>query len=79
VGSKRGDYGRSSLDRDYWLRRCEGFRVEAPEGRIGDVRGIRFGANAEPEALELRAGLLGRRTLLIAVQDVETVISDERR
>jgi hypothetical protein len=69
----------SSFGLEYWLRRCEGFRVEAPGGRIGQVRSIRFGDSAEPEVLEVRAGLLGRRTLLISVDDVETIISEERR
>jgi hypothetical protein len=48
-------------------------------GRIGQVRSIRFGDSAEPEVLEVRAGLLGRRMLLISIADVETIIPDERR
>jgi hypothetical protein len=76
---KGAEHLESSFGREYWLRRCEGFRVEAPGGRIGQVRSIRFGDSAEPEVLEVRAGLLGRRTLLIPVSDVETIISKERR
>jgi hypothetical protein len=73
------EHRQSSFGREYWLRRCEGFRVEAPGGRIGQVRSVRFGDSAEPEVLEVRAGLLGRRTLLISVADVETIIPEERR
>ena len=53
-----GDAGhrQSRFGLDYWLRRCEGFRVDGPAGRSGHVRGIRFGDAAEPKALEVRAG-----------------------
>jgi hypothetical protein len=62
------------------LRRCEGFRVDGPDGRIGYVRGgIRFGDSADPEALEVRAGLLGRRTLLIPAAAIVKAVPEERR
>jgi hypothetical protein len=76
---KGAEHRQSSFGREYWLRRCEGFRVEGPGGRVGDVKGIRFGSSADPEVLEVGAGLLGRRRLLISVADVETIIPDERR
>src|SRR5881296_3594203 len=79
VMASEGEQSQSSFGRDYWLRRCEGFRVEAPSGRIGHVRGIRFGRTAEPEVLEVRAGLLGRRTLLIPVAEVSEIGPVERR
>jgi hypothetical protein len=69
----------SSFGLDYWLRRCEGFRVDGPDGRIGHVRGIRFDDAAEPNALEVRAGLLGRRTLLIPAADIVKAVPEERR
>jgi hypothetical protein len=37
------DPTRSSYDRGYWLRRCEGFLVETPTKRIGRVTGVRHG------------------------------------
>ena len=50
------DPTRSSYDRAYWLRRCEGFLVETPTKRIGRVTGIRYGETTnEPETLEVRA------------------------
>jgi len=73
------DPRRSSLGRDYWLRRCQGFRVESPAGRIGTVRGVRFGSSSEPDILEVRAGLLGRRLLLVPVHEIEEMIPEEKR
>ena len=72
------EQSRSSFGREDLLRRCEGFRVESPSGRIGHVRSIRFDPTGEPDALEVRAGLLGRRTLLIPVDDVEEILPEER-
>jgi hypothetical protein len=79
VATEGGAHTQSILGRDYWLRRCEGFRVDGPEGRIGHVYSIRFGGSAEPDLLEVRAGLLGRRMLLIPVAQVAEVIPEERR
>jgi hypothetical protein len=73
------EHRQSSFGREYWLRRSEGFRVEGPGGRVGQVRGIRFGSCADPEVLEVGAGLLGRRRLLIAVSEVSEVLPEERR
>src|SRR5262245_12013087 len=70
----------SSYGRDYWLRRCEGFLVETPTKRIGRVSGIRYGETTnKPEVLEVRAGLLGRTQLLIAVEDVASIELEEQR
>jgi hypothetical protein len=38
----------SGFDRDYWLRHCEGYRVDGVEGRLGFVDSIREGASGEP-------------------------------
>ncbi len=79
IAEEGGEHQRSSFDRDYWLRRCEGFQVVGPGGRIGEVRGIRFGPGAEPELLEVTAGLFVRRRLLIPVSEIAEVIPDQRR
>jgi hypothetical protein len=79
MSTEPGNPRQSSLGREYWLRRCEGFRVEGPGGRVGYVRGIRFGSEADPEALEVGAGLLGRRRLLIPVSEVAQILPEERR
>jgi hypothetical protein len=76
---ERAEHRQSSFGLDYWLRRCEAFQVEGPGGRIGRVRGIRFGASAEPEVLEVQAGMFGRRTLLIRASEVSDAIPEQRR
>jgi hypothetical protein len=76
---ERAAHSQSSFGLDYWLHRCEGFRVDGPGGRIGRVCGVRFGSSAEPEVLEVLAGLLGRRTFLISASDVVEAVPEERR
>jgi hypothetical protein len=72
--NKGNDPTRSSYDRGYWLRRCEGFLVETSTKRIGHVTGIRYGeATNEPETLEVRPGLFGRTRLLISVDDITEI------
>jgi hypothetical protein len=39
---------------------------------------VRFGASSEPEMLEVRAGRLGRRVLLIPVEQVERIVPEEK-
>jgi hypothetical protein len=66
--------------REYWLCRCEGFEVESPAGRIGVVDGLRFISRLDqPDLLEIRAGFLGRRLLLLPVDQVESISSGEER
>jgi hypothetical protein len=36
--------GTPARDLDYWLCRCAGFDVDSPEGRVGTVVWLRFGA-----------------------------------
>jgi hypothetical protein len=74
------DPTRSSYDRGYWLRSCEGFLVETPTKRIGRVTGVRYGETTnEPETLEVRAGLFGRTRLLISVDDVIDIDPEQAR
>jgi hypothetical protein len=73
------EYRGSSFDQDYWLSRCERFRVESPEGRIGVVHEVRYGTRADrPDALVVRAGILGRRRLIVAVDQVERIITRKK-
>jgi hypothetical protein len=68
----------SSAERDYWLCRCHGFRVESGEHTVGTVEGVRYGSSAtRPDVIEVRAGRFGRRSLLIAVEDVEDIVEEE--
>jgi hypothetical protein len=68
----------SAYGQDYWLHRCEGFRVESPEGQLGKVHGLRFHDSIEPELLEVRTGFLGRRVLLIPVERVEKIVPEQK-
>jgi hypothetical protein len=67
-------------DRALALRQCEGFEVDSPSGRIGLVEGLRYHSGIDqPDELEVRAGWLGRRLLVIPVHDVEEILIDEGR
>lgn len=78
-GTDIHDPRRSSFGRDYWLRHCQGFHVHSPDGRIGKVRGVRYDSGAEPEVLEVGAGFLGRRMLLVPVSAIEEIIAEQKR
>lgn len=69
----------SAYGREYWLHRCEGFRVESAGREIGTVHGLRFRGSIEPDLLEVRCGLFGRRMVLIPVEEVEELVPEEKR
>jgi hypothetical protein len=58
------------------LRQTQGFVVESATGRFGTVDGFRAGV---PDFLVVRAGLLGRRRVMISVNDVSAVLPRQRR
>ena len=69
----------AELARAYWLCRCEGFTVESPGGHVGFVEGLRFRSRVDlPDVLEVTAGRLGRKLLLIPISEVEEIESEER-
>ena len=72
------DPRRSSYGPDYWLHRCEGFTVQRGGRELGKVTGLRFRASLEPELLEVRAGLFGKRRL-IPVEQVQQLDPETRR
>jgi hypothetical protein len=61
------------------LSRCAGFSVETPDGHlIGFVTGSRFGSRIDrPDQLEIAHGHLHQRELLIPVELVESIASDQ--
>jgi hypothetical protein len=66
--------------RFYWLCRCEGFRVDSPEGRVGLVEAVMFRTRPdEPDALIVRIGVLGRRLAIVPIEDVEDVLPRRER
>ena len=56
---------------DYWLRRCEGFRVDSKDGRVGIVEEVRLSSSKQPEALAVRTGLFRLRLRIVPVHEVE--------
>jgi len=78
--SNRKGNGPGAIDRDYWLHRSEGFRVDSPDGRVGFVKELRFGSSMDrPDALAVRAGLFGRLLLIVPVEQVKAILPQERR
>jgi hypothetical protein len=66
--------------RFYWLCRCEGFRVESPEGRFGLVEAVMFRVRPdEPDALIVRAGVLGRKLVIVPIEDVADIVPRRER
>jgi hypothetical protein len=64
----------------YWLRRCEGFRVDSPAGRVGFVVELRYGSSLEePDAIVVRAGLFGRVLLIVPAGEIGEIVPRERR
>lgn len=74
IASEEAPNGKASLDRDYWLAHCEGYRVESPAGRLGLVEEVIPPSGQRPGLLAVRGGLLGRRLLLVPVSDVAFVV-----
>ena len=54
--------------------------METATKRVGRVAGIRYGERSnEPAMLEVRAGFLGRRLLLISVDDISEIAPETSR
>jgi hypothetical protein len=54
--------------------------VETATKRLGRAVGVRFGERSnEPEVLEVRAGRLGRRLLLVSIEEVLEILPQDRR
>jgi hypothetical protein len=65
---------------DYWLRRCEGFRVDSPDGRVGFVEEVRYASRVDrPDVIAVRVGLLARLLLLVPVGEVAEIIPGDER
>jgi hypothetical protein len=68
------------FDSDHWLRRCEGFRVDCPAGRVGIVVEVRFGSSIDrPDALVVRRRALTRRVRIVSVSEVAAVVPSQER
>jgi hypothetical protein len=60
-------------DTDYWLRNCQGFRVELGGKKIGVVDDVLFGRQSEPATLLVRTGLFRLGLRAISVDEIETI------
>jgi hypothetical protein len=69
---------RDGFDRHYWLAHCEGYRVDAVDGRLGFVEEIEADAAGAP-LLVVRAGRLGRRLLLIPASEAAFIVPRAQR
>jgi hypothetical protein len=68
------------VDWAYWLCRCEGFRVEAPEGCVGLVDGVRFRTRLDrPDVLLVRVCRLRHRLLSVSVAEIAELLPAEGR
>jgi hypothetical protein len=63
--------------RAYWLRNCQGFRVEQGGKKLGVVDDVLFGRQSEPATLLVRSGLFRLGLRAVSVEEVETI--DPRR
>jgi hypothetical protein len=65
---------------DYRLRRCEGFRVDSPQGRVGFVEEVRYASRCDrPDLIAVRVGLLGRLLLILPVEEVAEILPRAER
>jgi hypothetical protein len=68
------------VERAVSLRRCEGFAVDSPSGRIGVVEGVRFGSSVDrPDVLEVKVGRVRQRLIVVGVDQIERILLDEER
>ena len=68
------------FDDDYWLCRCEGFRVYTSGRRVGVITELRFRSRLDrPDELVVRGGLLGNRVVVVAVDEVADVLPRQER
>jgi hypothetical protein len=64
----------TTFDREYWLSHCEGFRVDAAEGRIGVVECVQERGPDGVPLLSVRGGRLGTRLLTVSTADVAFIV-----
>jgi hypothetical protein len=60
-------------DAGYWLRNCQGFRVDAGGKKVGVVDEVLFGRHSEPATLLVRTGLFRLGLRAISVDEIESI------
>lgn len=67
-------------NREYWLRRCAGFRVDSPAGELGVVAEVLPPSSPErPDALAITLNARGSPLVVVGADDVEAIFPTERR
>jgi hypothetical protein len=59
--------------RTYWLRNCQGFRVEQGGKKLGVVDDVLFGRQSEPATLLVRTGIFRLGLRAIPVDEIDTI------
>jgi hypothetical protein len=59
--------------RRYWIRNCQGFRVEQGRKKVGVVDDVLFGRQSEPATLLVRTGVFRLGLRAIPVDDIDTI------
>jgi hypothetical protein len=78
--SVRGPFSPLPEDTGYWLRHCEGFRVDSGRRRLGVVECVAAeDAMDGAEVVAVRTGGLRSRRVLVALHDVVEVRPSECR
>lgn len=61
-------------DRQYWLRRCQGFEVRGQGRRLGVVEDVRYrSSRTQPDRITFRSGLLRRHRWQVPARAVAVV------
>jgi hypothetical protein len=61
------------MEAGYWLRNCQGFRVESGGRKVGVVDDVLFGKQSQPATLLVRTGLFRLGLRVISVDEIETI------
>jgi hypothetical protein len=65
---------RDTVNQDYWIGHCEGFRVSESGADLGVVEYVRYGSDhRRPDALGVRGGLLRSREFVVPTAQVDVV------
>lgn len=65
---------------EYWLGRCEGFRVDSQEGHLGFVEAVLPGDEEEqPATLLVRGGPSGSELFAVSFDEIDLFAAHEER
>ena len=73
-------HGSEPFGRSYWATHCEGYRVDFPGGAHGYVEEVRHRADPDrAPLLAVRAGVLGRRVVVVPVDEIAFLVPRAER